>query len=276
MLKGLPASGKSMYAKELVAQGWKRVNKDDLRAMIDDSKWSRGNEKEIKNVEAMIVNHYLFEGYSVVVDDTNFVYEDFWREVAKGRDIDFEVKYIEASLGECIERDAKRGEKSVGAEVICGLYERYVHEEVAYNPELPDCYIVDIDGTLAIKGDRSPYDFAKVGLDTPNTPMIKVYKALKATEIDGTKMFIFSGREDSCRDETEKWLSDNEIFYNDMFMRKSDDKRKDNIVKQEIYEEHVKGKYNVLGVFDDRLQVCRMWYEQGLPLFRIGNPDGAF
>lgn len=36
VLKGLPASGKSTYAKELVNKGWKRVNKDDLRAMIDD------------------------------------------------------------------------------------------------------------------------------------------------------------------------------------------------------------------------------------------------
>ena len=35
MLKGLPASGKSTYAKELVKeQGFVRANKDDLRAML--------------------------------------------------------------------------------------------------------------------------------------------------------------------------------------------------------------------------------------------------
>jgi len=46
ILKGLPASGKSTYAKELVAKGnWKRINKDDLRAMLDCSKWSKANEK---------------------------------------------------------------------------------------------------------------------------------------------------------------------------------------------------------------------------------------
>lgn len=38
MLKGLPASGKSTYAKELVLKSpgkYKRINKDDLRAMVD-------------------------------------------------------------------------------------------------------------------------------------------------------------------------------------------------------------------------------------------------
>lgn len=30
MLKGLPASGKSTYAKELSDKGWIRVNKDDI------------------------------------------------------------------------------------------------------------------------------------------------------------------------------------------------------------------------------------------------------
>src|SRR5207245_9019847 len=48
LLKGLPASGKSTYAKELVLKGWKRVNKDDLRAMIDNGKWSHSNEDIIK------------------------------------------------------------------------------------------------------------------------------------------------------------------------------------------------------------------------------------
>ena len=48
VLRGLIASGKSTYAKQLVEKlGWKRVNKDDLRAMVDNSIWSDKNEKEI-------------------------------------------------------------------------------------------------------------------------------------------------------------------------------------------------------------------------------------
>lgn len=46
VLKGLPASGKSTWAKNLVLKDstYKRINKDDLRAMLDASKFSKENE----------------------------------------------------------------------------------------------------------------------------------------------------------------------------------------------------------------------------------------
>jgi predicted kinase len=45
---GIPASGKTTWAKEQVKNGggkWKRVNKDDLRAMVDCGQFSKSNEK---------------------------------------------------------------------------------------------------------------------------------------------------------------------------------------------------------------------------------------
>ena len=72
MLKGLPSSGKSTFCREeLIPKGWKRVNKDSLREMIDDSKWSKQNEKEIIEIRDLAIIHYLDNGYNVVVDDTN-------------------------------------------------------------------------------------------------------------------------------------------------------------------------------------------------------------
>ena len=50
MTKGLPASGKSTWAKLEVARSkgkTKRINKDDLRDMIDAGTWSKENEKNI-------------------------------------------------------------------------------------------------------------------------------------------------------------------------------------------------------------------------------------
>ena len=35
-------------------------------------------------------------------------------------------------------------------------------------------WIVDIDGTVAIMGDRSPFDWARVGEDLPKSPVITV------------------------------------------------------------------------------------------------------
>ena len=65
MTRGLPASGKSTWAKEqVIASGGrtKRVNKDDLRAMIDNSVWSKQNEKNILAVRDFITKHYLLLG----------------------------------------------------------------------------------------------------------------------------------------------------------------------------------------------------------------------
>lgn len=73
-LKGLPACGKSTFAKELVLSGdghIKRVNKDDLRAMIDCGKWSKECEKMIVNIQFQMIETFLMDGYSVVCDNTN-------------------------------------------------------------------------------------------------------------------------------------------------------------------------------------------------------------
>lgn len=73
MTYGLPASGKTTFAKGLVATqaNWKRVNKDDLRAMLDAGKWSSQNEKFILQVRDYLIGKFLNEKYNVVVDDTN-------------------------------------------------------------------------------------------------------------------------------------------------------------------------------------------------------------
>jgi hypothetical protein len=87
---------------------------------------------------------------------------------------------------------------------------------------------------------------------------------------------MFSGRDAICKPETEQWLKDNNVFYDELHMRKENDMRKDYIIKKELYEAVIKDKYNVVAVFDDRLQVCKLWYELGLPLFRVGDPESNF
>ncbi len=271
VLKGLPASGKSTYAKELVAKGWKRVNKDDLRAMIDASKWSKQSEMFIKYAEIDISKRYLKEGYNVVVDDTNFGYEEMWFKIAEEYKAEFEVKFFDTSFIECIERDAKRGDKSVGKKVINRMYQQYLKpEKPAHNADLPNCYIFDIDGTLATMNGRSPFDYTMVHTDLENTDVGRIFRVLKNDGFSKElKMFIVSGREDSCRRETEEWLMENELFANDLFMRQAGDMRQDAIIKKEIYEKYIKGKYNVLGVFDDRDQVVSMWRSLGLTVFQV-------
>ena len=57
MMRGLPGSGKSTYAKSLLAEtpnAYKRINRDELRAMFDNSHWSKGNEKYVKQVRDLL------------------------------------------------------------------------------------------------------------------------------------------------------------------------------------------------------------------------------
>lgn len=129
MLKGLPASGKSTWAIDQVMQSKgkiKRINKDDLRSMLDAGEWSKENEAFIVWARDTLVEIALSEGYSVIVDDTNFnpEHEQTLRQLANYQ-ANFEVKHFDTPLEVCIERDALR-HKPVGRAVIEDMYNKYV------------------------------------------------------------------------------------------------------------------------------------------------------
>jgi hypothetical protein len=133
----------------------------------------------------------------------------------------------------------------------------------------PKTWIVDIDGTLAIKGDRGPFDWQRVGEDTPNRVVILIIRALQAA---GYEICYVSGRKEECRKLTLSWLNlhVSTTHTDDLFMRPDDDNRPDDILKQEIYEKYLKSRYHVLGVFDDRDKVVLMWREElGLSCLQV-------
>lgn len=140
-----------------------------------------------------------------------------------------------------------------------------------YTPDknLPGAYIFDIDGTLAQMNGRTPYEWDRVGEDTCNYPVAEVLKSLS---ISSNKIIIFTGRDGVCRKKTLDWLEDHFIYYHHFDMRAEGDNRKDVIVKREMFD-RVKGKYNILGVFDDRDQVVAMWREVGLQCFQVNYGD---
>ena len=134
--------------------------------------------------------------------------------------------------------------------------------------------IVDIDGTLALKGDRDIFDYSKVHLDKPNKPVITVIQALQ----NQTQyvLIIMSGRESSCRKDTADWLIKHDVLPDKILMRNNGDHRKDAIVKKELYDTHIKGKFDVEMVFDDRKQVKKMWVDEGLFVFDVNQRDIIF
>jgi hypothetical protein len=56
-------------------------------------------------------------------------------------------------------------------------------------------------------------------------------------------------------------------------MREAGDSRKDSIVKQELYERHIKPSYDVFVVLDDRNQVVDMWRSLGLVCLQVAPGD---
>lgn len=290
--KGLPASGKSTWAKETqkaaASNGRiiKRINKDDLRAMLDDSKHSKERENFILEIRNSIMRTALINGYSVILDDTNFnlIHEETIRKIISSefKNVEFEiVDFTDVPLSECIRRDAER-DNSVGRSVIMDMYRRYLQSEskqIKYNPSLPDAIIVDVDGTLSLHGKRQPYDYWKSEEDKVNVPVFNLLKALQANNPKANTIVV-TGRENLCdesgwtiSDTTQRWLIFNNIHFEDFYIRREGDHRPDYIVKKEIYETHIKGLYNVLYVLDDRKQVIDMWREEGLTVLDVAGNE---
>lgn len=140
-------------------------------------------------------------------------------------------------------------------------------------PVVPSAILCDLDGTLALfdREKENPYD-RDFSQDTVNKAVLNLLWGCN----DWAFVFILSGRREKHRAVTERWLKKNDIDFEALYMRGDGDNRKDSIVKGEMYIKHVKEKYDVIAVFDDRLQVCRLWYKLGLPLFRVGDPDANY
>lgn len=131
--------------------------------------------------------------------------------------------------------------------------------------------IVDIDGTLALKKSRSPYDMSRVCEDLPNIPVINLVNILISS---GIQMVFVSGRDESARGATLDFLDKylNTVQPRTLHMRALGDSRPDETLKLEIYFSHIFPIFEVLFVLDDRNKVVRMWrHEAGLPTFQVAE-----
>ena len=277
--QGLPASGKSTEAKRVVSESngkVKRLNKDDLRSMIDAGKWSKEREKKILEVRDWMTQKYLNEGFDVIWDDTNLAQKHIQRAIDITDECSAEMeivdKFLDVPIRECIHRDAGRP-NPVGEKVITDMYFRYIDRKEKYQEKmyeglnLPDAIIVDIDGTVAIHTGRSPYDLTRVKEDLPNLPL---FKMLRSMQSEGVKIIFVSGREgtEQCMYDTIDWLNIHIQDYS-LFMRKEGDSRKDSIVKKEIFLERIDRFYNVLFVIDDRDQTVDTWRSLDLQCWQV-------
>jgi predicted kinase len=278
MTKGLPGSGKSTWAKEYVLKAEPgrvvRVNKDDLRSMLHADRW-KGTERRTVKARDALVEAFLLQGLTVIVDDTNLNpdHEARLRVLAECHVAAFEIKdFTHVPLNTCIVRDLKRS-KSVGEKVIKTMYEQYLAPKPADPPlmdeDLPHAVLVDLDGTLAEMGERSPYDWDRVDEDKPHQDIIDLVYTLRDA---GAEIVFVSGRDGRAREKTRVWLRKHLGEWADdatLLMRRQGDMRKDAIVKEEIYRNEIRSRYNVWLVLDDRQQVVDMWRLLGLRTLQV-------
>lgn len=129
--------------------------------------------------------------------------------------------------------------------------------------------ICDIDGTLAHMIDRSPYDPTKYHTDAIDTVIREIVNMYNRDR----DVILLSGRQEVGRRVTEQWLDDNAVNYTYLYMRADNDNRSDDIVKRELYDEHIKPHYDILFVLDDRDRVVKMWRQQGLKCLQVAEGD---
>lgn len=300
LTRGLPASGKSTYARKLVESDptFIRLNRDDFRQMLfGKAVLDADGETSVTIAQHGAVEMALKQGKNVIIDDTNFFPRGVRALIKIAHKYDAEVEFVDftdVSLEECIRRDVVRREMgqsnlsaAVGEKVIRGMYDRYLKgrtlplpipdvpkleiEPYVADESLPSAIMVDIDGTLAKMSDRSPYEWQRVGEDEPVQAVID---AVVAAKIAGSTVIVMSGRDSACKYITLGWLKG--CFGTmpfKLFMRAEGDQRRDDIVKYELFNENIRNKYNIKYVLDDRDQVVAMWRKLGLATFQVNYGD---
>lgn len=304
IMVGISGSGKSTFARQFVLDNptYLRIGRDELRRSLlpvplgefwkwDDTRKFR-IERLVTELEKTALLAALDQGWNVVLDNTHLrqrYINDVLKLVAT-RTVTVDFQVVEVSLDEAIRRDRVRPDV-VGETVIREQMNRFTMlkkqfdlrqqlifpipidrvDALAQRPELPHCILVDIDGTVALIHNRTAFDWHLVGQDRPNKPVLSVVRAMWAA---GCAIMFVSGRDAVCRPETIGWLAEHlgwqEGTDYQLFMRPKGDSRKDAIIKRELFDAHIRDRYFVEFVLDDRDQVVALWRNQlGLTCLQV-------
>lgn len=294
MTVGIPRSGKTTWAKNFLKESGNaiRVNRDDLRQMLHNGKWTPRNEELTMKAQKAIVEQGLKAGKVVIVDDTNLgeYHKQRWSQIAKSCNAAFEIKHMDVlPLSELIRRDHD-SDSFRGADVIV----RMALESKQLTFEKDEVVLCDLDGTLCdiehrrhhVQGEKKNWNafFEDVSKDSMR---LDVFAMLSEYAKEGKKIIFVSARPERCRKDTEQWLAERMIFlshdrsydqiesllkYEALLMRPDGDSRQDTIVKKQMLDKYLNKEW-IHAVIDDRPCVIRMWREEGLNTIDVGDGE---
>lgn len=291
IVRGVSGSGKSTWARQ---QNAFVVNRDSMRAAffpMSDAEYYkspilRDMEDSVTRIQDAAIKSNLEAGKDVIVDNTNieWKYVKALAQIGYDAGAEVELKVFDVSLNDCVQRNYFRsvaGGRDVPLEAIKRQHSRFQSTKDKqlvpqfiprpYNgtPGAPKAFLVDVDGTLAHMRTRGPFDWKRVEEDEVDEAVSLVVRSLnKSAEF---YILVMSGRDSSCRRETEDWLLDNDIPFDGLFMRPEGDMRKDNIVKSELFDTYVRDNFDVQFVLDDRNQVVKMWRAMGIKCLQVAE-----
>lgn len=290
---GLPASGKSTWARNRIAQSDGEAigtSRDEIRKMIGCFPIGNKEQEElVSKIQDDVIVRGVKAGKTVIVHDTNLNRKSPTRikKLFDG-DVDFSVAdFTDVPVATCIERDIKRDEP-VGDVVIKNmarqlqkpwrLTDEFMNDVVLsplYVPRFsaPKAILFDLDGTAAKHVARSPYDYSRVKTDAVH-PHIRTM--INGYYDSGYACFGFSGRPDinNVRKDTEDWLRENGFLFHKLYMRPADQLTvNDADVKQFLFDTYIRDNYDVEVMLDDRNRVVRRMRKLGVNVLQVADGD---
>lgn len=287
VLVGPSGSGKSTYCKELqkdnnIAQ-WYRISQDE-----------QGKEQHLYNFKESLKDG----SHNIVIDRMNFDKKQRVRYLNPAKEAGYETEIIvlHENYDTCLKRTKERNDHPTirdeqsarsALSTFFKYYERPTMDEADkvtfVYPLLKmqlNAVIVDIDGTMANIDHRLHFMdvkprknwqgfFGATESDSVNDWCREIVRAVKPDNI----IVMCSGRPDSFKPQTEKWLAQNGIVYDNLFMRPRQDQRSDEIVKEIILDFEILTRFKPNFAIDDRPRVCRMWRSRGITTLQCQDKE---
>jgi predicted kinase len=289
VLIGAPAFGKSVMARKMHEEDPAKVivSRDEIRASRGKY-WIEEQEDYISDIEEFEIRSAIKHGLSPIIDATNLNLKtmDKWEKLSVELGVDLEKIFLPyIPFAEALARDIKRGQeggRAVGEKTLRSFYKRYYwdqyekevfgnkHPSSDPDDSLPPAVIFDLDFTIMYRQNRGPFEYAKADTDKVDP---KAKWMIQRWIDDGINVILLTGR-DATEDSInairkalgipQKEKMDGKYFPYEIIGRNEGDRRSSVIVKKELYEKEVEGKYNVLMAFDDDQEVVDMYKSKGI------------
>jgi predicted kinase len=296
ILIGISGSGKSTKAREILRDNMAThviISRDKIREMMfgyTDKTVAEYYERDDLHIVEQLVSKYedtlikktLANNLIPIMDNTHLQLKYIEKYYHYGVPLTFIL--IDTPLVECVTRQRNRN-RVVNSDIIVRQHFELEKLKSKFNfePYYPnnwfkpeysiskkDCYIFDIDGTIALKANRNIFDWSRVGEDNVNDQVVKVMHYL--SQHQNISILVCSGRDGSCYQHTVDWLIKHSIPFDGLYMRTAGDNRKDYIIKEEMWKV-ISNEYNILAMFDDRDQVVNHARKVGFTVFQVADGD---